>query len=160
MSRPVKEVAIDLDEDGVDAASTDTVVDENDPVAAAATEADADVVDEDVDPLDRLPPHAKKNKDGSVTLPLKFPRDVHVRKDGKVRTNSYVQLVFHRLTGADQRAIGAAKEEDMTVVAFARSTRISQAVMNALFDKMDGADIAAGGQVLNSFFATGRTTGK
>ena len=38
--------------------------------------------------------------------------------------------------------------------------RLNQAVMNALFDKMDAADIAAGGQVLNSFFATGRTTGK
>lgn len=158
MSRPVKEVSIDLDADQVDdtTAST-TVVDEDGPVSI---ETDDDIVDEDIDPLDRLPPHAKKNKDGSVTLPLKFPRDLQVRKNGKVRTDRYEKLVFHRLNGADQRAIAAAKENDMGVMAFARSTRISQAVMDALFDKMDGADIAAGGQVLNSFFATGRTTGR
>ncbi|MBN9232772.1 MULTISPECIES: hypothetical protein [Phyllobacteriaceae] len=160
MSRLVKEVAIDLDEDQADsAAAAETVVDEDGPVPADA-ETDADVVDEDIDPLDRLPPHAKKNQDGSVTLPLKFPRDLQIRKNGKVRTDRYERLVFHRLNGADQRAIAAAKEDDMSVVAFARSTRISQAIMNALFDKMDGADIAAGGQVLNSFFATGRTTGR
>lgn len=158
MSRPVKEVAIDLDEtDPV--ATVDTVVDEDGPVAAAAAE-DADVVDEDADPRDRLPGHAVKNKDGSITLPLKYPQDLQIRKNGKVRTDTYTHLVFHRLNGGDQRAIAAAKEEDWGVVAFARSTRLSGAVMNALYDKMDGADIAAGGQVLNSFFATGRTTGR
>ncbi|HEV2501604.1 MAG TPA: hypothetical protein VGV39_00925 [Mesorhizobium sp.] len=158
MSRLVKEVSIDLDEDKADNTATSTAVVDEDGPASIAT--DADIVDEDIDPLDRLPPHAKKNGDGSVTLPLKFPQDLQIRKNGKVRTDRYEQLVFHRLNGADQRAIAAAKEDDMGVVAFARSTRISQAVMNALFDRMDGADIAAGGQVLNSFFATGRTTGR
>ena len=62
MSRLVKEVAIDLDEDQADsAAAAETVVDEDGPVPADA-ETDADVVDEDIDPLDRLPPHAKKNQ--------------------------------------------------------------------------------------------------
>ncbi|MGO4558326.1 hypothetical protein [Mesorhizobium sp. 2RAF21] len=160
MSGPKKEISIDLDEDQVQGSgSAEAIVDEEAPIAVDA-ETDADVVDEDIDPLDRLPPHAKKNQDGSVTLPLKFPRDLQIRKNGKVRTDRYERLVFHRLNGADQRAIAAAKEDDMSVVAFARSTRISQAIMNALFDKMDGADIAAGGQVLNSFFATGRTTGR
>lgn len=147
-----KTVKIDLDEDA------GAVVDEDATVAAAV--ADPDVVDEDANPLDRLPPHAFTNTDGSVTLPLKFPRELQVRKDGKTRTDRYDQLVFHRLTGADQRAIAAASDENTGAVAFARSTRLNQAVMNALFDKMDLSDITAGGQVLNSFFATGRTTGK
>lgn len=145
---------IDLDEDNAAG-----VVDEDAKVAATA-ELPADVVDEDVDPLDRLPPHAVTNADGTVTLPLKFPCDLQIRKDGKVRSDHYDKLTFHRLTGADFRAISAVSEEMQTVVAIGRSARMSQAVMNALFDKMDAADIAAAGQVLNSFFATGRRTGR
>lgn len=136
------------------------VVDEDRAGTMPAAARDRDVVDEDIDPLDQLPAHAIPNEDGSVQLPLKYPRTVQVRKEGKVRTDEYDSLTFHRLTGADQRAIAAASDGSMSMVAFARSTRINQAVMNALFDKMDAADIAAGGQVLNSFFATGRTTGK
>lgn len=156
-----KALTVDLDEDRADEESVGVaVVDEDLPTAAAATAVPADVVDEDVDPLDRLPPHAAKNSDGSVTLPLLYPRDLQIRKLGKVRTEQYKSLTFHRLNGADQRAIAATSEEMMSIVAFARSTRINQAVMTALFDRMDGADIAAAGQVLNSFFATGRTTGR
>ncbi len=154
-----KEVAVDLDEDAGGGTAAPAVVDEDAAVQAGAT-LPADVVDEDVNPLDKLPPRAVTNADGSVTLPLLYPRELQVRKLGKVRTDSFDTLTFHRLTGADQRAIAAASDEMMSVVAFSRSTRLSQAVMNALFDKMDGADIAAGGQVLNSFFATGRTTGR
>lgn len=158
MSGVRKEVAVDLDEDSAQGPAA-TIVDEDAPVRAGEAAAD-DVVDEDVNPLDRLPPNAVTNQDGSVTLTLLYPRELQIRKLGKIRTDKYDKLTFHRLTGADQRAIAATSEEMMSVVAFARSTRISQAVMNALFDKMDGADIAAGGQVLNSFFATGRKTGR
>lgn len=148
------QVKIDLDEDGGATAAVD------EEAAVALPGAEAGVVDEDVNPLDQLPPHAVANADGSVTLPLQHPRELQVKKDGKVRTDRFERLVFHRLTGADQRAIAGAAEDMMAVVAFARSTRLSQAVMNALFDRMDAADIAAGGQVLNSFFATGRRTGR
>ncbi|WP_152979827.1 hypothetical protein [Mesorhizobium sp. 1M-11] len=154
-----KEVSVDLDEDAAGAAASAAVVDE-DAAVAVRPALPADVVDEDVDPLDKLPPRAIPNADGSVTLPLLYPKELQIRKLGKIRTDRFDSLTFHRLTGADQRAIAATSEETMSVVAFARSTRLSQAVMNALFDKMDGADIAAGGQVLNSFFATGRTTGR
>lgn len=147
-------VVVDLDEDNAAG-----VVDEDAKVAATA-ELPADVVDEDVDPLDRLPPLAVTNADGTVTLPLKFPVELQIRKDGKIRVDCYFELTFHRLTGADFRAIGAVSEEMQTVVAIGRSARMSQAVMNALFDRMDAADIAAAGQVLNSFFATGRRTGR
>ncbi|MGX1099274.1 hypothetical protein [Amorphus sp. MBR-141] len=64
------------------------------------------------------------------------------------------------MTGADQRAIAATSNEMQSVVGFARSTRLSTPVMNALFDKMDAADLTAGGKVLNNFFASGPTTGK
>jgi len=135
------------------------VVDEDEPLPATATAVDSDVVDEDAGAVDKLPAHARPNADGSVTLPLRFPVQQLVKKDGKTRTDRYDALTFHRLTGADQRAIANAGEDMMAVVAFARSTRIGQAVMLALFDKMDMADITSGGQVLNSFFKSGPTTG-
>lgn len=148
---------IDLTETETPDGST-IIVDEDRP--AALPTAAAEVIDEDVDPLDRLPDHVTQNADGSVTLPLKFPQTLQVKKNGTVRSDRYEALTFHRLTGADQRAISSASDEMMTVVAFARSTRISQAVMNVLFDRLDLADISAGGQVLNSFIATGRKTGR
>lgn len=159
MSGVRKEVAVDLDEDAGAGVADPAVVDEDTPVPAGSA-VPVDVVDEDVDPLDKLPPRAVTNADGSVTLPLLYPRELQIRKLGKIRVEKFDSLTFHRLNGADQRAIAATSDDMMSVVAFARSTRISQAVMAALFDKMDGADIAAGGQVLNSFFATGRTTGR
>lgn len=158
MSGVRKEVSVDLDEDAA-ASAAPAVVDEDAPVAAGSA-VPAGVVDEDVDPLDKVPDRAVRNADGSITLPLLYPQELQIRRLGKIRTDKYDSLTFHRLNGADQRAIAAASDETQAVVAFGRSTRMSQAIMNALFDKMDGADIAAGGQVLNSFFATGRTTGR
>ena len=141
----------------------DGVVDEDAPAAASVSTALADdIVDEDadLDPADRLPKNAVRNGDGSVTLTLRYAQSIKSKRDGKVSERRFDQLVFHRLNGTDQRAIGAASEEMQGPVSFARSTRLNQAVMNALWDKMDLADISAAGQVLNNFFASGRTTGK
>lgn len=152
---------IDLDEDAeTEAESSDAVIDEDAPVALASP--DDDVVDEDaeLDPADRLPKRAVRNADGSVTLPLLYPVKIRRKRNERVREQTFERLVFHRLTGADQRAIAAASEDMQGVVAFARSTRENQAVMNKLFDKMDAADITAGGQVLNNFFASGPRTGR
>ena len=150
---------LSLDEDVVDE-DAEAPIDEDAPVALAET--DEDVVDEDaeLDPADRLPKRAVRNSDGSVTLPLLYPRTVRRKKNNQIREQRFDKLVFHRLTGADQRAIAAASDDMQAVVAFARSTRENQVVMNRLFDEMDAADIAAGGQVMNNFFASGRTTGK
>jgi hypothetical protein len=68
----------------------------------------------------------------------------------------FKDLTFHRLLGADQRAIAAAEDKDMAVVSFARSTRINQAVMNALFDRLDASDINYAGRVLNHFCPVAR----
>lgn len=152
-------LTIDLDEDQFERGSQTSGVIEEDAAVSLAGD-DSDIVDEDENPLDKLPAHAIKNLDGSVTLPLKFPKGLQVRKNGNVRTDNFDSLTFHRLTGADQRAIASSSDEMMSIVAFARSTRVNQAVMNALFDKMDAADITAGGQVLNSFIRIGRTTGR
>jgi len=149
---------VDLDLTDEERPVTDAVVDLDRPVSTkAGVVAD---VDEDIDPNDRLPDHAIQNDNGSVTLPLLYPRTLEIKKGGKVREERYSELTFHRLTGADQRAISATSEDSMNVVAFSRSTRISQAIMNVLYDRLDAADITASAQVLSSFLASGRKTGK
>lgn len=148
---------VDLDIIDDNQTVTDIVVDENAPVALPS--AGADVVD-DIDGGERLPDNAVANADGSVTLTLLYPQTLQIRKNDTVRETKYDKLTFHRLNGADQRAIMAASNSMLNVVAFSRSTRISQTIMNALFDKMDAADIAAGAQVFNHFLDSGRKTGK
>jgi len=149
------ELAIDLDED-------DAVIDDTDVVETEG-QADAfhddDVVDEDAtDPLDKLPSHAIRNADGTITLPLYDTVRIRVRASGKVKEKVYDSLTFHRLTGLDTRVIGEAPENMQNIVAFARSCRLSQAVMNAVWDKLDAADITNGGRVLNHFLSSGRKT--
>ena len=148
---------VDLDIIDDDQKPSDIVVDVNAPVAL--TGAAADVI-EDIDPGDRLPDNAVQNADGSVTLKLQYPQKLKIKKGEKVREENYEQLTFHRLNGADQRAIASASDSMLNVVAFSRSTRISQAIMNALFDMMDAADISAGAQVFSHFLGSGRKTGK
>lgn len=149
---------IDLDEDAL--ADTATASPDDEVVVEDSGHSTGDIVDEDANVLDKLPARAIENGDGTVSLPLLYPKSVMTKKDGKIRERAFKQLTFHRLTGADQRAIAAASEEMMSVVAFAQSTKISQAVMNKLFDKMDAADIADCGRVLNSFLTSGRKTGR
>lgn len=150
--------AVDLDVIDDEKRNKDIIIDEDRPFAAK-TGADADVI-EDIDPNDRLPDRAIQNDNGSVTLPLLFPQTLTIKKAGKVREQIFDKLTFHRLNGADQRAIAAASDEMLNVVAFSRSTRTSQAIMNVLYDKLDAADITAAAQVLSSFLSNGRKTGK
>ncbi|MHC2481344.1 hypothetical protein [Rhizobium leguminosarum] len=153
-----KNLTIDLDEDA-ETAKTAAVVDLDRPAALSGSTVDSEVIDEDVDPLDKLPKEAIRNADGSVTLPLFDKVTLRTKKDGKVKDRVFTELVFHRLVGADQRAIAAVSDEHQVVTSFARSTRLNQAIMNALYDKMDLADITRGGQVLNHFLKNGPKTG-
>lgn len=148
---------VDLNIIDDDLTVTDIIVDENAPVVLKGDEAD---VVEDIDDGDRLPDQAVLNADGSVTLKLLYPQKVKIRKDDKVREEHYSHLTFHRLNGADQRAISSASDGMLNIVAFSRSTRISQAIMNRLFDMMDAADISAGARVFEHFLGSGRKTGK
>lgn len=152
-----KSLTIDLDEDA--GQSADAVVDLDRPVAIDGKPLDTDIIDEDANPLDTLPKDAKRNEDGSVTLPLNVEVTLRTKKDGKVKERVFKELVFYRLVGADQRAIAAASDEHQVVTSFARATRNNQAVMNALFDKMDLSDITRGGRVLNYFLNNGPKTG-
>ncbi len=156
MGTATNNVTIDLDEDRPHAASEGLVIEETSAVALIQ----GDVIDEDADGSDRLPDQATPNSDGTVTLKLLYPRTLVTKKDGKTRERLYDSLTFHRLNGADQRAIAAAREDMMSVVAIAQSAKISLAVMNVLFDKMDAADIQNAGQVLNHFLSSGRKAGK
>ncbi|NLS00179.1 hypothetical protein HGP17_25420 [Rhizobium sp. P38BS-XIX] len=150
-------IKIDLDEDAGSQTET-TIINEDGPIVL--TGSNPDIIDEDANPLDKLPAHAKQNSDGSVTLPLYYPKTLTTQKGGQIRERKFEELTFHRLTGADQRAIAATSEEMMSVVAISRSTKLSQAVMNALYDKMDAADIGDAGRVLNHFLSNGPKTGR
>lgn len=138
----------------------DEIVEEDDVEPVAEIE-DPDIVDEDLPEEDRLPEDAIQNKDGSVTLPLKYPQVVKSRKNGEVRSRNFAELRFYRLSGKDQRIVSSVeRQEDTIPTAFARSTRLNQKVMNNLYDKMDSHDIMRAGQVLNHFLATGPRTGR
>lgn len=118
------------------------------------------VIDEDAGDGEGLPPSAIPNGDGSVTLPLLYPRSLRTRKNGVEAERVFTELTFHRLTGADQRAIAATSDEMTVVTTFARSTRLPQLVMVALFDVMDMADIDNGGRIISAFLPSGRKTGR
>lgn len=149
-----KHMTIDLDEDApTGGAGVDVIAIEAGPLAA-------DIIDEDGDPRDRLPERARQNGDGSVTLPLLYPQTLTTRKDGKVREKVYDALTFHRLRGVDQQVIASVPDEKQIAASFARSTRLPQMVMDALYAKMDLEDIADGGRVLNHFLTSGRKTGR
>lgn len=154
-----KELHIDLDEDKehgtlVASGQSQTIIDEGSNGTTV-------IIDEDgSDELDKLPQRAVVNDDGSVTLPLLESVTITTKKDGKVRERVYDSLTFHRLKGADIQAIANAGKEKDTVVTFGRSTRIMQAMMNAIFDKLDAADIVDGGKIINHFLNSGRKTGR
>ncbi|MBB4956236.1 hypothetical protein H4S14_004333 [Agrobacterium vitis] len=153
-----KTMTIDLDEDAPASASqhSDTAVVDLDGASVSTSE----IVDEDGDARDRLPERAVINADGSVTLPLLYPETLTTKKDGKVSEKEFTSLTFHRMRGADQMAISAVSEEKQISVAFARSTRMPQMVMDKLYERLDLADITDAGRVLNHFLASGRKTGR
>ncbi len=148
---------IDVDEDE-SKAPLDTGGDE--AVVVEETGSKAVIVDEDAGDTDKLPEHAVVNADGSITLPLFRPVTITTKKDGKIREREFSSLTFQRLTGADMQAIAVAPKEKETAVVFARSTKTMQALMDAIFAKLDMADIADGGRVLNHFLTSGRKTGR
>ncbi len=160
MKKPVStNVHFDLDEDLAQEVH-DGSSPETSPVIVDEGGIAPDIVNEDGEVTDKLPERASVNGDGSVTLPLRYPVTITTRKDGKVRERQFEELTFHRLRGADLQAIAAVSKEHDTVVTFARSTRTMQAVMNAVFDKMDAADIVDGGKVINHFLTSGQKTGR
>lgn len=145
---------VDLDED--EAVATGVAK----AVAGQAVAARPDIVDEDADPRDKLPDRAIQNDDGSVTLPLLYPQTLVRKKDNKTSEERFESLTFHRLRGADQQRIASTSDEKQAAVAFSCSTRLSQVVMDKLYEKLDLEDISDAGRVLNHFLTSGRKTGR
>lgn len=141
-----KEITIDLDE----TTSASSIV--------STGSKDQSVIDVDAGQVDTLPEGAVVNDDGTVTLTLDYPPSIQIKENGKVSEKTYETMTFHRLTGADVRAISSAPAERQPPTAFARSTRTPEVVMFRLFDLMDMVDIGNCGRVLNYFLSSGRKT--
>lgn len=120
------------------------------------------VVDEDADIGEELPARARRNDDGSITLPLRVSVPVTIRKNGQdTHTETYASFTFHRLNGADFRAISSQKsDEGKSVVLLARSARVREQIMNAVFDRMDAVDISDAIAVVSTFLSSGSRSGK
>lgn len=147
----------------------DTVVDVDDtpaggtPAAAATVDEDAAdlVVDEDADLEGGLPSRAIENGDGTITLPLREPVEIQVRSARSgTRMENFDALTFHRLTGADLNAITAASKETQPIVLLARSARVREPIMKAVWTRMDAADISDALRTVDHFFGSGPRTGR
>lgn len=146
-------LVVDLTEDGPAAARG--------PHASGMTPAASDVVVIAEDGAPALPDRAVLQPDGSVILPLLHPVTLRYRNAGSdtVREETLTELRLHRLTGADMRAMSAAKD-DGTVTALARSARIHEGKFKPVMDRMDGADVSACFEIIAVFLGTGRRTGR
>jgi hypothetical protein len=121
----------------------------------------ADVVNLDrEDDGEGLPAHAVQQDDGSVLLPLLHPVSLKFSKGGQVREERIEQLVLHRLTGADMRALSNTGKDRVESMAIARSARMPAIKLDPIYDRMDGADVAAAGRVIAHFLGAGRTAGR
>lgn len=141
-------IVIDVDDEKPRAPAAEVTVDEM-PLAVA---------NEDADLNGGLPRRAVTNEDGSITLPLRQPVTMTIRSNSSgTRTETFDQLTFHRLRGSDIRTIQAASKDRQGEVILARSARISEPVMNVLYDRLDAADIADGAQIVAAFLGSGRT---
>lgn len=128
------------------------------PAEAAAAD---DVVREDAPAASGLPERARQNEDGSVSLTLLFPTTLRTQRGGEtIREERFEELTFHRITGADLRAISAASKESGLTVAFTRSTRLNPAIATKLFDKLDAADAGDALAIVGFFSGTGGRTGR
>lgn len=157
-----KTTATVIDTDAVEPASTeieDVIVEDEEPDYGSTTP--SDVINEDADEIAALPRGATELEDGSVQVTLDRPITLTLKsRERGTRTESTDQLRFHRLTGKDLTEISNASEKIREKVAFALSARMNKARMNALFDRMDAADITRAGQVLEYFLGSGRKTGR
>lgn len=119
------------------------------------------LIDETSEGDSKLPPHAVRNDNGSVTLPLLHPQELRFRNSsGAERSESYKELTLHRLNGGDLIAIGNQAEGSRAWFAIARSARMAPNKMKVLFERMDGVDCKACGDVVSFFLDAGQTTGR
>lgn len=130
--------------------------------ASPAAELEPGVVSLDGDIPDdmKLPKHAIPRADGTIELPLLRPVTMKFKKGGQVREEVTDRLVFHPLTGADLRVISAKPQEKILSTAMARSTRMVEMKVDAIYDRMDARDVDAAGRCVMHFTDGGRQTGR
>jgi hypothetical protein len=130
--------------------------------AAPTAELEPGVVSLDGDIPDdmKLPKHATPRADGTIELPLLHPVTLKFKKGGQVREETTERLVFHALTGGDMRVISSKPAEKITSTAIARSTRMAEAKMDAIYDRMDARDVNAAERCVMHFMDGGRPTGR
>jgi hypothetical protein len=99
-----------------------------------------------------LPLRATLNEDGTVTLKLIKPVVLTISKGGKERQETYAELTFRELTGADLRVVAQEKDEmKRTILTLARATGMSSVRMNVLFDRLAQRDVGGATAVISYF---------
>lgn len=109
---------------------------------------------------ERLPRQAVERADGTIELPLQHPVTLKFKRGKDIREETFEALVFHPLTGADMRVIMAQPPDGITPTAIARSTRIHEGKMNAVYDRLDARDAVAAQTCVMHFLGGGRPTGR
>lgn len=146
-----------------------------DETTGAAGAAPRDVIDPGVD-LDESRPEADdgaKLPTGAVLLegaetyagaavrwPLRFPVRLTIKNaGGTVAAETIDAVTMHRLTAADMDA-ALNSGRDSQKVLIQRSTRLPMTRVAKVYEKMDGADIAALAEIVNFLLQGGRKTGR
>ncbi len=131
----------------------DAVVDESDadePRRGPAVVVEAE--DGEQPKAGQLPARATLNDDGSVTLALVKPVTLTIRKGENEKQETYAELTFRELTGADLRVVAQEKDEmKRTILTLARATGMSSVRMNVLFDRLAQRDVGGATAVISYF---------
>jgi hypothetical protein len=133
------------------------IIDDDAPAPAA----DVAMVAEDGEDA-ALPRGAKQLADGGIELALRYPVTLKYQlgAGGPIHEETFERFTFHRLLGADMRAIAAAEGDSRAIVSIAKSARIGAGLMHRLYDRMDAADVVACADVVQHFLGAGRKTGR
>ncbi|MDO9501388.1 hypothetical protein [Falsiroseomonas sp.] len=96
----------------------------------------------------------------AVRWPLRFPVKLTVKSaSGVVAEEKIDAITMHRLTAADMDA-ALNSGRDSQKVLIQRSTRLPMTRVGKVYEKMDGADIAALAEIVNFLLQGGRKTGR
>jgi hypothetical protein len=110
---------------------------------------------------DGLPQGAVVQGDGSVKLKLLYPVTLRWKKGETITEDVISELHLHRLTGEHMMRIGNSGEDgSKAIVTLGCSTRLPHSRVDAIFKRMDAADVTASSEVLGFLLRGGRRTGR
>ena len=105
---------------------------------------------------DALPDRAVVMEDGTIELMLLHPVTLRFKKGETTREESFDTLRFYPLTGADMRVIQSQAKDSLLPTAIARSTRIHEGKINAVYDRLDARDATAAQRCVLHFLGSGQ----